>query len=199
MSSLNFLLLSHALLIIALLSIPNFSSATSEEANALLKWKASLQIPNNSQIVSSWTLPQSNSSAPSPCTSWLGIVCNTDGNINRLNLTMSDLEGTLHQFPFSTLRNLTHFELSLNNFFGPIPPEIGLLSKLVYLDLSVNQLSGPIPPTIGKLSQLTILSLSGNRLNSSIPHEIGSMVSLEANCEICAVAEESRFSFSLFL
>ncbi|GJR56231.1 MDIS1-interacting receptor like kinase 2-like protein [Tanacetum coccineum] len=179
MSSLNFLLLSQALLVIALSSIPNFTSGSLEEANALLKWKASLEIPNNSQIVSSWTLPPTKSSESAPCTFWLGIVCNADGNINRLNLTMSDLKGTLHQFPFSTLRDFTHLELSLNNLFGPIPPEIALLSKLVYLDLSENQFSGPIPPTIGKLSQLTILSLSGNRLTSSIPQEIGSMVSLE--------------------
>ncbi|PWA51942.1 leucine-rich repeat receptor-like protein kinase family protein [Artemisia annua] len=61
---------------------------------------------------------------------------------------MSELKGTLHQFPFSILGSLTHFDLSLNSFFGPIPPEIGLVIKLVYLDFSTNQFSGVIPPTI---------------------------------------------------
>ncbi|GKA69116.1 probable leucine-rich repeat receptor-like protein kinase [Tanacetum coccineum] len=89
------------------------------------------------------------------------------------------LDCNLTQFPFSILGNLTHFELSVNSFFGPIPLEIGLLSKLVYLDFSTNQFSGVIPPTIDKLSQLTILHVFENHLTGPIPQEIGSIVSLE--------------------
>ncbi|PWA50523.1 leucine-rich repeat receptor-like protein kinase family protein [Artemisia annua] len=148
MASSKFLLLSLALLLVALSFTLNFTSASLEEAEALQKWKASLKIPNNSQIVSSWTPLARNTSAPALCRSWYGIACNADGNINMLNLSTSELKGTLHQFPFSILGNLTHFELSVNNFFGPIPPEIGLLTKLVYLNFSTNQFSGVIPPTI---------------------------------------------------
>ncbi|GKE14130.1 probable leucine-rich repeat receptor-like protein kinase, partial [Tanacetum coccineum] len=179
MASSKFLLLSLALLLVALSFVPNFTSASLEEANALQKWKASLQIPNNSQIVSSWTTLPTNISAPASCPSWYGIACNVDGNINLLNLSTSELKGTLHQFPFSTLGNLTHFELSVNSFFGPIPPEIGLLSKLVYLDFSTNQFSGAIPPTIGKLSLLTVVQLFENNLTGSIPQEIENILSLE--------------------
>ncbi|PWA67671.1 leucine-rich repeat receptor-like protein kinase family protein [Artemisia annua] len=158
MASSNFLLLSLALLLAALSFIANFTTASLEEANALQKWKATLKIPNNTQIVSSWMPLPTNTSSPTPCPSWFGIACNADGNINMLNLSTSELKGTLRGFPFSILRNLTHFELSVNSFFGPIPPEIGLLSKLVYLDFSNNRFSGVIPPTIGKLSQSPILS-----------------------------------------
>ncbi|GKC31144.1 MDIS1-interacting receptor like kinase 2-like protein [Tanacetum coccineum] len=202
MSSSNFLLSSVAILMVALSFIPNSASASLKEATALLKWKASLQIPNNSQLVSSWTPLPTNSSAPDSC-SWFGISCNADGNIYSLNLTRSVLKGTLNQFPFSILHNLTHFNLSVNNFSGRIPPEIGLLSKLVNLDLSENQfygvippeisqlvnlvevslstnfLQGSIPPTISKLSKLTVFHSSRNRLSGSIPPEIGSIVSLE--------------------
>ncbi|PWA47761.1 leucine-rich repeat receptor-like protein kinase family protein [Artemisia annua] len=150
MASSNFLILSLALLLTALSFVPNFTSASLEEANALQKWKATLKIPNNSQILSSWTPLPTNASAPASCPSWFGLACNADGNINMLNLRSSELKGTLHQFPFSILGNLTHFELSVNSFFGPIPPEIGLLSKLVYLNFSVNQFSGVIPPTIDR-------------------------------------------------
>ncbi|GJZ80528.1 MDIS1-interacting receptor like kinase 2-like protein [Tanacetum coccineum] len=178
MSSSNFSLLSLALLLIALSIIPHFATASLKEETALLKWKASLQIPNNSQILSSWTPLPMNSSATARCPSWFGIVCNADGNIYKLNLTMSELNGTLHDFPFSILRNLTHFELSVNSFFGPIPPEIGLLSKLVYLDFSANQFSGPIPPEIGMLANLETLHLFENNFNGSIPPEIGQLTSL---------------------
>ncbi|GJW19045.1 zinc finger, CCHC-type containing protein [Tanacetum coccineum] len=175
MSCSNLSLLSLALL---LSIIPHFASASLKEETALLKWKASLQIPNNSQILSSWTPLPMNSSATARCPSWFGIVCNADGNIYKLNLTMSELNGTLHKFPFSILRNLTHFELSVNSFFGPIPPEIGLLSKLVYLDFSANQFSGPIPPEIGMLANLETLHLNENNFNGSIPREIGQLTSL---------------------
>ncbi|PWA74464.1 leucine-rich repeat receptor-like protein kinase family protein [Artemisia annua] len=179
MSSSNFSLLSLTLLLNVLSFIPNFASASVKEETALLKWKASLQIPNNSQIISSWTPRPMNSNATALCSSWFGIVCNADGNIYRLNLTTSELNGTLLEFPFSILHNLTHFELSVNNFFGPIPPEIGLLSKLVYLDFSANQFSSSIPPEIGMLANLETLHLNENYFNGSIPREIGQLTSLK--------------------
>ncbi|KAI3714416.1 hypothetical protein L1987_73018 [Smallanthus sonchifolius] len=174
MSCLNLLLLSLALL---LSSIPHFASASSslEEANALLKWKATLQFQNNSKPLSSWrTLP----AASTPCNSWFGVGCNHDSSIYMLNLTSSQLNGTLNQFPFSFLHNLSHLELSVNDFFGPIPAQIRLLSKLVYLDLSGNKLSGVIPPEIGMLASLQTLHLHQNNLNGSIPQAIGQLTFL---------------------
>ncbi|CAH1414006.1 unnamed protein product [Lactuca virosa] len=178
MPSSNLLIFSLPLLIITLFPKSNIAYASLEEANALLKWKETLQIPNNS-LLSSWIPISLNSSASFPCTSWYGIVCYADASIHRLNLSSSGLKDTLHQFPFSLLHNLTHFDLSVNNFFGPIPAEIRHLSKLVYLKSSENKFSGAIPPEIGKLSQLSLLDLYENDLNGSIPQEIGTLVSLE--------------------
>ncbi|XP_023771640.1 probable leucine-rich repeat receptor-like protein kinase At1g35710 [Lactuca sativa] len=178
MTSLNFLFFSPTLLIIIILSsTPNFSCASLEEVNALLKWKASLEIPNNS-FLSSWLPLPMNSNASVPCTSWFGVVCNAGGSIQRLNLSSSSLKGTLHQFSFSMLHSLTHFDLSVNNFSGPIPPEIRLLTKLVYLDFSENKFSGVIPPEIGNMNQLTILYLYSNNISGSIPIELGNLKSL---------------------
>ncbi|CAH1413903.1 unnamed protein product [Lactuca virosa] len=177
MSSSNFLLFSLTLLIIILSPIPYFTSASLEEANVLLKWKASLQIPKNS-LLSSWIPFPLNSSASVPCTSWFGVVCNADGRIQKLNLTSSGLMGTLHRFSFSLLHNLTHFNLSLNNLYGPIPAEVRHLSNLVYLDFSLNKFSGVIPPEIGNLHQLTILSLYSNNISGPIPIELGNLKSL---------------------
>nr|KAJ0218264.1 hypothetical protein LSAT_V11C300125340 [Lactuca sativa] len=171
------LLIPLTLLFMTLSHMPKIAFASPEEVNALLKWKESLQIPNNSTI-SSWLRLPMKSSALFPCTSWFGIVCNADGSIQTLNLSSSGLKGTLHQFSFSLLHNLTHFDLYENNFFGPIPPEIRLLSKLVFLDFSVNQFSGSIPSSLGHLTSLNFLYLSRNQLSGPIPTEIGNLKSL---------------------
>ncbi|CAH1412480.1 unnamed protein product [Lactuca virosa] len=178
MSSSNLLLFSLALLIIPLFLKPNIAYASLEEANALLKWKESLEIPNNS-LLSSWLPLPMKSSASVPCTSWFGVVCNIDWSIHRLNLCSSGLKGTLHQFPFSLLHNLTYFDLGMNNFFGPIPPEIRLLSKLVYLDFSENKFSGVIPSEIGNLHHLTIFYLDSNNISGSIPSSLSDLISLK--------------------
>ncbi|XP_023771683.2 probable leucine-rich repeat receptor-like protein kinase At1g35710 [Lactuca sativa] len=178
MSSSNFLLFSLTLLIITvLLPIPNFASASLEEANNLLKWKASLEITNKSSL-SSWMPLPMNSSASVPCTSWFGVVCNADGSIQKLNLTSSGLRGTLQEISFFLLQNLTRFDLRVNSFFGPIPPQIRLLSKLIYLDFSQNQFSGEIPPEIGSMVSLEFLYLYSNNLSSSIPSSLGALTSL---------------------
>ncbi|RVW52728.1 MDIS1-interacting receptor like kinase 2 [Vitis vinifera] len=94
------------------------------------------------------------------------------GASSELNLTESGLGGTLQAFSFSSFRILHTLMSAINNLSGPIPPQIGLLSKLKYLDLSTNQFSGGIPPEIGLLTNLEVLHLVRNQLNGSIPHEI---------------------------
>ncbi|CAH1430651.1 unnamed protein product [Lactuca virosa] len=89
MSSSNFLFFSLVLLIITVLSpVPNFASASVEEGNALLKWKETLQIQTTPYSLHGFPLPM-NSTASIPCTSWLGVVCNVDESIQKLNLTSS--------------------------------------------------------------------------------------------------------------
>uniref|UniRef100_A0A7N2MIZ4 non-specific serine/threonine protein kinase n=2 Tax=Quercus lobata TaxID=97700 RepID=A0A7N2MIZ4_QUELO len=164
------------------------SLSVNEEAemDALLNWKASLQNETQSPLPSWILLPnnatsslsnQNTSSSSSPC-SWFGISCTQAGSVTTLNLTNSRLKGTLHDFPFSSLPSLAYLDLSMNELFGTIPPEISHLSKLKFLDLSFNNFSGAIPPQIGLLINLEILSLAENQLNSSIPPEIGQLKSL---------------------
>ncbi|GLT37209.1 hypothetical protein SLA2020_115410 [Shorea laevis] len=168
------------LLFASLHSALPLASASSEEANALLKWKSSLQnkIPS---VQSTWTLLPHNAtnSKPSigPCT-WFGISCNAHGSVARMNLSVSNISGTLDEFPFMSLPNLTHVDFCINNLSGVIPPQISYLSKLVYLDFSTNQFSGTIPPEISLLQHLEILHLSQNHFNGSIPQEIGNLTNL---------------------
>ena len=52
------------------------------------------------------------------------------------------------------------------------------LSNLEVLVLGTNGLSGPIPPELGQLTRLTSLHLHGNQLSGSIPVELGNLTGL---------------------
>ena len=101
------------------------ASCSSDEVDALLKWKATLHSQDNSTLLSSWANDQN---TVSPC-NWYGLSCNENGSINRLNLSFSGLNGTLNYFSFNSFPDLIYFELSMNYFSGIIPSDIGLLSN----------------------------------------------------------------------
>ncbi|XP_052302402.1 MDIS1-interacting receptor like kinase 2 isoform X4 [Populus trichocarpa] len=200
------------LFFLLLICIPSFfafppkSSATSfgaakyvaaegnKEAEALLKWKASLDDKHSQSVLSSWV-------GSSPC-KWLGITCDNSGSVADFSLPNFGLRGTLHGFNFSSFPNLltlnlwknslygtipshisnltkiTNLDLSDNHFTGNIPLEIGLLTSLNFLYLDKNNLTGLIPASIGTLKRLSILYLWWNKLSGSIPSSIGNMTML---------------------
>ncbi|XP_062100941.1 MDIS1-interacting receptor like kinase 2-like [Humulus lupulus] len=150
-----------------------------QEHVALLKWKATLE-NYSASIQTSWSNDNSYSSKnrTSPCT-WFGVSCNKFGSVIELNLTKSGLQGTLHEFLFSSLPNLRYFDLSTNSISGTIPTQISLLSKLIYLDLSFNNLRGSIPLEMGNLSRLVELHMGYNNLRGHIPSTFGSLEKLK--------------------
>ncbi|XP_031273169.1 MDIS1-interacting receptor like kinase 2-like [Pistacia vera] len=160
------------------------ASNSTQEALALLKWKAMLQNQSHSRL-SSWTLSSVNAintsthlkTKISPCT-WFGISCNHAGSITSINLTSANLKGTLHELSFSIFPNLAYIDLSRNELFGFIPAQIGHLTNLNTLYLSVNKLSGSIPKEIGNLKSLLDLDLSENQLSGYIPPSIGNLSNL---------------------
>ncbi|XP_011044909.1 PREDICTED: probable LRR receptor-like serine/threonine-protein kinase At4g08850 isoform X2 [Populus euphratica] len=164
------------------------------EAEALLKWKASLDDNHSQSVLSSWV-------GSSPC-KWLGITCDNSGSVAYFSLPHFGLRGTLQSFNFSSFPNLltlnlwnnslygtipsqisnltkiTKLDLSDNLFTRNIPLEIGLLESLIHLDLSSNNLTGQIPSSIGNLRNLSILLFWSNKLSGSIPSSIGNMTML---------------------
>ncbi|KAE8735249.1 Detected protein of unknown function [Hibiscus syriacus] len=145
------------------------SSAGQKEADALLKWKASLDAQSQS-FLSSWD-------GNGPC-DWTGIICDKSTRVGHLNLSSSGLKGTLHGFNFSSFPKLTVVDLSSNHLSGTIPSDVGKLPRLTYLDLSSNHLSGEIPASIGNMTDLLFLYLYKNALSGSIPQQIGMLKSL---------------------
>ncbi|KAI4355755.1 hypothetical protein L6164_004498 [Bauhinia variegata] len=56
-----------------------------------------------------------------------------------------------------------------NGHVGPMPNELGNLTRLRILDLHKNNLNSSIPSSLGRLTGLRSLDLSGNKLTGSIP------------------------------
>ena len=110
---------------------------------------------------------------------WHGVLTNSAGRVERLELHDNDLRGPIPP-ELGSLAALTFLELSGNDLDGSIPPELGNLGELRWLDLSDNDLSGPFPPEIGNLAKLDRLLLGDNELDGSIPPEIGSLAALES-------------------
>merc|ERR1711963_461924 len=76
------------------------------------------------------------------------------------------------------MKNLDHFFLWGNELTGPIPPEIGQLSKMINLDFGKNRLTGPLPRELGQLTQIEVLYMNKNQLTGCIPAELGLLLSL---------------------
>ncbi|KAF8370185.1 hypothetical protein HHK36_031779 [Tetracentron sinense] len=183
------LVLLLSFLVILLVSSANIaaastSSSTVEEAEALLKWKASLEFQTNSPLTS-WVLTTNNDTntssqtkrRSSPC-SWVGITCNKTGRISEINLRRAGLKGTLHDFGFVSFPNLVVLDLRNNSLSGTIPTHIGNLSKLTILCMGKNQLRGSIPQEVWNLMNLRILGFSMNLLTGSIPSNLGNLTNL---------------------
>ncbi|KAI3889366.1 hypothetical protein MKX03_024457, partial [Papaver bracteatum] len=138
-----------------------------EEVESLLNWKSTLKNQTHS-LLRSWKR-NSNNHTTSPC-KWDGITCNSKGSVTELNLTSSNLQGTLHSFSFSSFTNFVSIDLSNNKLSGFIPSQIGNLSKLSYLGLSMNKFSGHLPAEIGFFTNMIFLDVSQNQISEVYFH-----------------------------
>lgn len=96
-----------------------------------------------------------------------------------LDLTANLLSGTVPSF-LGNLSALTRLELGYNPFKeGPLPYQLGNLTKLETLFLSNTNLIGNIPDSIGNLVSLKNLDLSSNFLSGEIPNSISGLKNVE--------------------
>ncbi|MCY4646117.1 MAG: hypothetical protein OXE73_04505 [Gammaproteobacteria bacterium] len=96
-----------------------------------------------------------------------------------LELDDNDLTGPIPP-ELGNLTRLTNLEFDDNNLAGPIPAELGNLAELTNLELNGNGLTGTVPPEFGSLASLRRLDLQGNRLTGEVPAELGNLRSLRS-------------------
>jgi len=72
--------------------------------------------------------------------------------------------------------DVVELDLFANRLSGPIPAEIGALTKLTTLDLAVNRVTS-LPPELGNLVDLTVFEVWANSL-TEVPPELGNLTSL---------------------
>ena len=112
-----------------------------------------------------------------PCDmAWYGVTCDS-GHVQVLDLWQNLLSGPIPP-ELGNLSRLERLSLGNNQLSGPIPPELGSLSSLKRLVLRGSQLTGNIPAELGNLSSLELLYLNTNQLSGSIPAELGNLSSL---------------------
>ena len=97
-----------------------------------------------------------------------------DGPWAKTNLNW-DQETDIAQWDGVTLNEagqVIGLDVSYKFLSGPIPPQLGELSKLQWLCLNYNELTGPIPHQLGQLTALKGLYLGHNQLTGPIPPEL---------------------------
>ena len=112
-----------------------------------------------------------------PLENWQGVSTNEQGRVNRLILSANNLSGPIPE-ELGNLTKLTLLYLSRNQLSGSIPKELGDLTNLTRLSLYNNNLSGSIPKELGNLTKLTRLYLYENNLSGPIPKELGNLTKL---------------------
>ncbi len=111
-------------------------------------------------------------SAYAPHCNWGGITC-TKGSVTGISLPNQIIVKPLPP-SICLLKNLTHLDLSYNNFSTSFPTVLYNCSNLKYLDLSNNAFAGQLPSDLNHLSALfEHLNLSSNRFTGNIPPSIG--------------------------
>ncbi|CAN0924032.1 Probable LRR receptor-like serine/threonine-protein kinase At3g47570 [Linum grandiflorum] len=96
-----------------------------------------------------------------------------------LNLSRNTLGGVIPPQVMSLTSLSIFLDLSVNQFIGSLPVEVGNLINLAHLDLSHNMLSGSIPSPLGSCASLGSLYLQHNLLNGTIPSSLSSLRGLQ--------------------
>jgi len=151
-----------------------------QEHKVLLNIK---QYLHNTSFLNHWTT----SSNSNHCT-WKEIICTNDSvSVTGITLSHMNITQTIPPFICDELKSLTHVDFSTNFIPGDFPTLFYNCSKLVYLDLSLNNFDGIIPNDIGNLStSLQYLNLGSTNFHGGVPDGIGKLKELrELRIQYC--------------
>jgi len=113
-----------------------------------------------------------------PLRDWHGVTASRSDTVTLLWLLQNELNGPLPT-ELGNLTKLTQLIITAaKGVTGPIPTSLARLSELDELNLSGLGLTGTIPPELAQLDKLTGLFLSDLQLSGSIPSEFGDFAAL---------------------
>ena len=112
-----------------------------------------------------------------PLARWHGVLTDDDGRVTGLSLPANNLAGPLPA-ELGRLTRLTLMELDRNALSGPLPASLGELTRLTELRLVANELTGPLPAELAELAELRHLSLQQNGLSGAVPAWLGGLTRL---------------------
>ncbi|KAE8701409.1 Leucine-rich repeat receptor-like protein kinase PXL1 [Hibiscus syriacus] len=143
------------------------------EVSALLSIKAGLIDPLNR--LGDWKLPENGDSAH--C-NWTGVRCNSDGAVEKLDLSYMNLSGRVSD-DIRKLKGISSLNLRCNDMWSALPKTITDLTLLSSIDVSQNSFNGSFPVGFGRVSGLTLLNASSNSFTGVLPEDLGDVTSLE--------------------
>eukprot|EP00850_Spirogloea_muscicola_P025516 SM003370S12904 [mRNA] locus=s3370:87:1430:- [translate_table: standard] len=108
------------------------------------------QFVDPGQKLESWDATLTN-----PC-GWYHVTCSADALVIRLDLSKTNLSGTLDP-SIGMLPQMQYLFLNNNSLHGPLPSELGNLTNLITLEAEDNMFTGPIPASLGWLLGLETL------------------------------------------
>ncbi|KAF8399253.1 hypothetical protein HHK36_015118 [Tetracentron sinense] len=123
-----------------------------------------------------------------PC-SWTMVTCSTESLVISLLLQSNNISGPIPP-ELGRLSKLHTLDLSNNFLTGEIPTSLGHLKGLQYLKLNNNSLSGAFPLSLANMTQLAFLNLSYNNLSGPIPRFPAKTFDIVGNPLICAKGSE---------
>lgn len=150
--------------------------ASHNELLSLLSIKSSLIDPLDH--LKDWKLPINGVDTDLIHCNWTGIWCNSDGLVEKLDLSYMNLSGRVSE-KIQELRGLTSLNLCCNGFDSVLPGSISNLTSLRGIDLSQNYFFDEFPRGFGKATGLTSINASTNNFSGFLPADLGNLTSLE--------------------
>ncbi|XP_034925313.1 uncharacterized protein [Populus alba] len=147
-----------------------------EELSTLLLIRSSLVDPSDQ--LEGWRMPRNAAENQSPHCNWTGIWCNSNGFVERLDLSDMNLSGNVSDH-IQDLHSLSFLNISCNGFDSSLPKALGTLTSLKTIDVSQNNFVGSFPTGLGMASGLTSVNASSNNFSGYLPEDLGNATSLE--------------------
>ncbi|KAI5326732.1 hypothetical protein L3X38_035806 [Prunus dulcis] len=148
-----------------------------EELSTLLSIKASLVDPMDG--LKDWKIPSNVVQEGSPHCNWTGVMCNSRGFIEKLDISNMNLSGHVSDH-IQGLHSLSTLNISCNGFASSLPKSLSGLTSLNTIDVSQNYFIGDFPTGLGRASGLTSVNASSNNFSGFLPEDLGDATSLES-------------------